>query len=68
MSTQKIAHAARLFLPEAADQGEHHRDPGRGREEVLCAECEHLRQIAHGRLAAITLPVGVGDEADGGVE
>jgi hypothetical protein len=31
-------------------------------------EAEHLGQIAHRRLAAVVLPVGVGDEADGGVE
>ena len=31
-------------------------------------EAEHLSQMAHRRLAAIILPVGVGDEAVGGVE
>ena len=31
-------------------------------------EAEHLGQMAHRGLAAVVLPVGVGDEADGGVE
>ena len=32
------------------------------------AEREHLCQIAHGRLAAVALPIGIGDEADRGVQ
>ena len=53
---------------EAANQREHDDDAGGGRQEVLHRQRQHLRQVAHRRFAAIALPVGVGDEADGGVE
>jgi hypothetical protein len=43
-------------MPVAADTKVLHRQP------------EHLRQIGQRALAAVVLPVGVGDEADGGVE
>ena len=53
---------------ETADQGDDDDDAGGGGEEVLHRQAQHLGQVAHGRFAAIALPVGVGDEADGGVE
>ena len=31
-------------------------------------EAEHLREVRHRALAAVVLPVGVGDEADRGIE
>ena len=31
-------------------------------------EAKHLHEVGHRAFAAIVLPVGVGDEADGGVE
>ncbi len=43
-------------------------DAGRGGEEIMHRQPGHLREMAHRRLAAIGLPVGVGQEADGGVE
>src|SRR6267142_1308611 len=39
-----------------------------GTQKVLHRQSEHLREVAHHRLAGIILPVGVRDEADGGVE
>ena len=36
--------------------------------KVLDGQSQHLRQVAHRRLAAVVLPVGVGDETRGGVE
>ena len=44
------------------------RNSGRGRQKVLYREPRHLRQVTHGRLAGIRLPVGVGNEADRGIE
>ncbi len=38
-----------------------------GRDEVLHGQRQHLGEIAHGRLAAVALPVGVGGKADGRV-
>jgi hypothetical protein len=31
-------------------------------------EAEHLHEVGHGAFAAVVLPVGVGDEADRGIE
>jgi hypothetical protein len=42
--------------------------PPGGRHEVLDGQAQHLGEIAHRRLAAVALPVGVRREADGGVE
>ena len=42
--------------------------PDRGRDEVLDGEADRLGEVAHRRLARVVLPVGVGGEADGGVE
>ena len=53
---------------EAADQRHRQHDAGRGRQEVLVGQAEHLHQVGHGALAAVVLPVGVGDEAHRGVE
>ena len=63
-----VADAVRLLAREAARERDQHRHAGRRREEVLHAEPQHLREIAHRRLAAVALPVGVGDEAHCGVE
>ena len=53
---------------DAADQGHQHGHAGRGRQEVLHGQAEHLRQIAHRRFADVPLPVGVRDEAHRRVE
>ena len=53
---------------EAADQRERQHDAGRRRQEVLMREAEHLREVRHRALAAVVLPVGVGDEAHRRVE
>ena len=64
----EIADGARRRAREAADQRHGDRDAGRGREEVLVRQAQHLREIGHRAFAAVVLPVGVGDEADRGVE
>ena len=63
-----VAEGLRTMPGEAADQGDDDGDAGRRREEVLHRQGEHLGQVAHRRFAAVALPVGVGDEADRGVE
>ena len=53
---------------EAADHRGQHRHADRGRDEVLHRQPGHLREVGQRRLAAVELPVGVGDERRGGVE
>ena len=53
---------------KGADQRKGHGDAGGGGDEVLHRQPGHLAEIAEGAFAAVGLPVGVGDEADGGVE
>ena len=53
---------------ESAHQREGHREAGRGRQEVVHGEAEHLGQMAHRGLAGIVLPVGVSDKTVRGVE
>ena len=53
---------------KSAHQRERHREAGRRRQEVVHGEAEHLSEIAHRGLAAVVLPVGVGDEAARRVE
>ena len=64
----EIADCLGLAPHEAADQRQRQCDAGRRRNEVVHGEPGHLHEIAHRRLAAIGLPVRVGDEADRGVE
>ena len=77
---QDVERAARQVDPEVADglgrccrakpriKRHQHGHARRRRDEVLHGQAQHLRQVAHRRLAAVALPVGVGGEADGGVE
>ena len=67
-STQKLPMVSAALAREAADQGDGDRHADRGRDEVLHGEPGHLDEVAHRRLAGVVLPVGVGDEAHGGVE
>ncbi len=53
---------------EAADEGDGDGIPHGGRDEVLHCQPGQLHQMAHGGLARVGLPVGVGDEGGGGVE
>ncbi|MNQ90873.1 hypothetical protein D3C85_1062280 [compost metagenome] len=76
---QDIEAGARQVGPEVADALAAIGDEGAGqrggdgraggrRDEVLHRQADHLGEGRNRRLAAIALPVGVGDEADGGVE
>jgi hypothetical protein len=53
---------------EGAHQGVGHGEAGRGGQEIVHRQAEHLGEMSHRRLAAIVLPVGVGDEAGRSVE
>ena len=64
----EIADGLGLAPREPTNERERKRDARRGREEIVDGETGHLGQIAHRRLAAVGLPVGVGDEAHRGVE
>ena len=63
----EVADRAGPAAGQAADQGDGHADADDRRDEVLHREAGHLREVAHGRLAAVVLPVRVGHEADRGV-
>ena len=75
---QNVDDAAHQVDPERADalaaspreatyQGYRPDDAGRRGEEVVDGQTRHLGQVAHGGLAAVVLPVGVGSEAGGGI-
>ena len=67
-STQKLPIVLHGRPREAADERDGQHDAGGGGEEVLVREAEHLHEVGHRALAAVVLPVGVGDEADRRVE
>ena len=64
----EIADGAHRGAREAADQRNREHNAGRSRQEVLVRQPHHLHQIGQRALAAVVLPVGVGDERDRGVE
>ncbi|MPL86093.1 hypothetical protein SDC9_32069 [bioreactor metagenome] len=64
----EIAKPRAPLAGEAADHRDADCHAGCRRNEVLHRQTGHLREIAELRLAGIGLPVGVGDEADRGVE
>ena len=53
---------------EAAHERRGDGDAGGRGDEVVKGQRDHLREIRHGGFAAVALPVGVGREADRGVE
>ena len=64
----EIADRLRRVAGNAPRQGDQHGHARRRRDEVLHGQRQHLRQVAHRRFAAVALPVGVGGEADRGIE
>ena len=64
----EVAERGRSASGDAADQGGDHPHPRGGRHEVLHGQTRHLGEVTHRHLAAVGLPVGVGDETDRGVE
>ncbi|MCY1404288.1 hypothetical protein D9M71_194940 [compost metagenome] len=64
----EVAEILRRLARNAARQRHQHSQADGGADEVLHGQPGHLAQVAQRRLAAVGLPVGVGDEADGGVQ
>jgi len=64
----EVANRGGLLAGEAADEGDRHGHADRRAHELLDGERADLAEVRHGRLAAVVLPVGVGDERDVGVE
>ena len=64
----EIAHRAHRVPCEAANQRHREHDAGRRGQIVLMRQTEHLHEVGHRAFAAVVLPIGVGDEADRGVE
>ena len=52
----------------AAHQRSGDGDAGRGGDEIVKRQPDHLREVRHRAFAAVALPVGVGGETDRGVE
>ncbi len=53
---------------KAAHQRHRQRDASSGGDELVKGQAGHLGQIAHGLLARVVLPVGIGGEAGSSVE
>ena len=64
----EVAQVLRAAAREPAHQRHRQRDAGSGGDELVKGQPGHLRQIGHGLLAGIVLPVGVGREAGCRVE
>ncbi|MGY3120787.1 hypothetical protein ACVWXQ_004724 [Bradyrhizobium sp. S3.14.4] len=64
----EITDRAHRGARESADHGHRERDAGRRRQEILVRQAEHLHEIGYRALAAVILPVGIGDEGNRGVE
>ncbi len=64
----EAAQVLRAAARESAHQRHRHGDAGGGGDELVKGQTGHLRQIAHGLLAGVVLPVGIGGEARRRVE
>jgi len=56
------------FATDPTAQSDQDGQPGGRADEVLHSEADHLAEVTQGRLTAVGLPIGVGDETDCGVE
>ena len=64
----EVAEALAAAPDDPADERDRDDDPDAGRQPVLDRQPDHLAEVAHRRLAAVVLPVGVRHERRGGVE
>ncbi|MNN03639.1 hypothetical protein D3C81_1163350 [compost metagenome] len=64
----EVAQRRRAAPGDTAAQGNQHGQAGGRADKVLHGQAKHLAQVADRRLTAVGLPVGVGNETDGGVE
>ena len=67
MSTQKLPIVAE-FLRAMPRTNDGHGDPDGRAHELLHGEHAHLREVRHGRLPAVVLPVRIGRERHHRVE
>ena len=63
----EVAEFAGVAAGQAAHEGHRDGHADGGGDEVLHGQAGHLHQVALGGLTRVRLPVGVRDEADGGV-
>ena len=64
----EVAQVLRAAPREPAHQRYRQRDAGGSGDELVKGQAGHLCQVAHGLLACVELPVGVGGEAGGSIE
>ncbi len=64
----EVAERLRAAARQPAHQRHRQHDAGGGGDELVKGQASHLRQVAHGRLASVVLPVGIGGETGSGVE
>ena len=64
----EVAKVGGLLAGDAAKQGDGDGGAGGGGDEVLGGEPHHLAEVGEAGFAGVGLPVGVGHEADRGVE
>src|SRR5579883_651021 len=63
----EVAQRVGAAMGETAHNGGCQRDTHRTRGKLVEDQTNHLREVAHGCLATIVLPVGVGRKADSGI-
>ena len=64
----EVADGGRVLASKAPRHSDRHGDPDRRAHELLHGEHADLGEVRHGRLAAVVLPVGVGQERSCRVE
>ena len=64
----KVSNRFLLLSRDAANERNRQTHTDRRRREIVISESGHLREIAHRRFAAVTLPVGVGCKRCSGIE
>ena len=67
-STQKLPSLPGRMADQPTDESDQDRHAGRGGEEILHSQAQHLGEQAQGRLTTVALPVGVGGEAGRDIE
>ncbi len=64
----EVAHRRRALSGKPPNEDDGGDDAHGGRHELLDHQSTYLTEVRHGGLAAVVLPVGVGEEGGGGVE
>ena len=64
----EVADGFGFFPRDATDHGDGKSNANARRRKIVVGKAGHLREIAHGRFAAVVLPVRVRGERSGGIE